>query len=143
MARHFLVFWKIRLTFVFWANSSIGMQSCPTPPGRCAGRPDLTCPWYVRFFGSTGLNRVSLVLASRGTPRRSFFHRLEGKRVCFSWGKSPIVGVLCCPSLPGPADPPCAAPYRPAWGLPRFWTRQVKLHVLPQALRNEKIFCLR
>ena len=46
--------WKVRWTFVSWANSSVGTQSCLTSPGRSAGRPDPTRPWYVRVLGSTG-----------------------------------------------------------------------------------------
>ena len=41
-------------TGVSWANSSVGTQSCPIPPGRSAGRPDPTRPWYVRVLDSTG-----------------------------------------------------------------------------------------
>ena len=36
--------WKVQGTCVSWANSSVGTQSCPTPPGRPAGRPDSTRP---------------------------------------------------------------------------------------------------
>ena len=46
--------WKVRWTFVSRANSSVGTQSCATPPGRSAGLPDPTRPWYVRVLGSTG-----------------------------------------------------------------------------------------
>ena len=49
--------WRERWTFVSWANSSVGTQSCPTPPGRSAGRSDPTRPWYVRDLDSTGLPR--------------------------------------------------------------------------------------
>ena len=48
------IFWSVRWTFVSWENSSVGTQSCPTPPGRFAGRFDLTRPWYVRVWDSTG-----------------------------------------------------------------------------------------
>ena len=34
--------------------SSIGEQSCPTPPRHPAVRSDATCPWYVRVLDSTG-----------------------------------------------------------------------------------------
>ena len=47
--------WRIRGTFSFvsWANSSVGVPSCPVPPRRPAVRPDPTRPWYVRVFDST------------------------------------------------------------------------------------------
>ena len=45
--------WKLRGMLVSWANSSVGIQSCPTPPHRPAVRPDPTRPWYVRILDST------------------------------------------------------------------------------------------
>ena len=45
--------WWVRGSLVSWANNSVGTQSCPTPPGRPAGRPDPTRPWYVRVLDST------------------------------------------------------------------------------------------
>ena len=45
--------WRVRWTFVSWANNSVGTQSCPTPPGRSAVRPDPTQPLYVRVLDST------------------------------------------------------------------------------------------
>ena len=50
--------WRVRWTFVSWANSFVGAQSCPTPPGRSAGRADPTRPWYVRVLDSTGSGSV-------------------------------------------------------------------------------------
>ena len=47
--------WRVHGTFVSWANSSVGTQSCPTPPGGSAGRPDQTRPLYVRVLDSTVL----------------------------------------------------------------------------------------
>ena len=47
--------WRVHRTFVSWVNSCVGTQSCPTLPGRPAGRPDPTCSWYVRVLDSTGL----------------------------------------------------------------------------------------
>ena len=41
--------WRVRWTFVSWANSSVGTQSCSTPPGRRrAPRPDppVVCPGF-------------------------------------------------------------------------------------------------
>ena len=49
--------WKVRGTLVSWANSSVGIQSCPTPPRRPAARPDPTRPWYVRVLDSTSRSR--------------------------------------------------------------------------------------
>ena len=48
-------FWirQVRWTFVSRANSFVGTQSCATPPGRSAGLPDPTRPWYVRVLDST------------------------------------------------------------------------------------------
>ena len=43
------------VSFFSWADSSVGTQSCPTLPGRSAGRPDPTRAWYVRVLDSTGL----------------------------------------------------------------------------------------
>ena len=47
--------WRVYGTCVSWANSFVGTQSCPTPPGRSAGRPDPTRPWYVRVLDSTNI----------------------------------------------------------------------------------------
>ena len=41
-------------TFVSWAHSSVGTQSCPTPTGRSGRLSDLTRPRYVRVLDSTG-----------------------------------------------------------------------------------------
>ena len=49
--------WKVQRTCVSCANSSVGTQSCPTPPGRPAGRRDPTRLWYVRVWDSTGWTR--------------------------------------------------------------------------------------
>ena len=51
--------WKVRWTFVSQANSSVGTQSCATPPGRSAGLPDPTRPWYVRVLDSTSRHRYT------------------------------------------------------------------------------------
>ena len=45
--------WRVRWTFVSWGNSFVGTQSCPTSPGRSAGRSDSTRQWYVRVLDST------------------------------------------------------------------------------------------
>ena len=47
--------WRVQGTCVSWANNSVGTQSCPTPPGRPAERPDPTRPWYVRVLDSTSI----------------------------------------------------------------------------------------
>ena len=62
------------------------------------------------FCSSIGLHSISLVRASRGTPRRSVFHRLGGKRVGF------LLGEQSCrrrPVLPVPARPHRPAGRRP------------------------------
>ena len=41
--------WRVRGSLVSWATSSVGTQSCPTPPRRPAVHPDPTRPWTVRF----------------------------------------------------------------------------------------------
>ena len=46
--------WRVRRRLVSWANSSVGIQSCPTPPRHPAVRPDATRLWYVRVLDSTG-----------------------------------------------------------------------------------------
>ena len=40
----------------------------------------------------------------------------RNKKAVFSWANRSF-GVLCCPSPPGPAVPPCAAPYRRTHGM--------------------------
>ena len=46
---------KVRGRLVSRANSSVGIQSCPTPPRHLAVRPDATRPWYVRVLDSTSI----------------------------------------------------------------------------------------
>ena len=53
--------WRVRGTFVSWAISSVGTQSCPPPPGRSAGRPDPNRPWYVRVLVSTNWFKTDFV----------------------------------------------------------------------------------
>ena len=50
----FTMSWRVRRTLVPWANNSVGIQSCSTPPRRLAVRPDPTRPRYVRVLDSTG-----------------------------------------------------------------------------------------
>ena len=52
------ILWRVRGTLVSWANSSVGIQSCPIPPRRSAVRPEPTRPWYVPVLESTGINRM-------------------------------------------------------------------------------------
>ena len=68
--------------------------------------------------------RIRLFVLPKTHPggHSSIVWRVRG--TVFSWANSPV-GVLCCPSPPGPTVPPCAAPYRPARGMSGFWTRQV------------------
>ena len=46
--------WRVRGRIVPLAHSSVGEQSCPTPPRHPAVRPVATRPWYVRVLDSTG-----------------------------------------------------------------------------------------
>ena len=50
--------WKVRGGLISWANSSVGIQSCPTPPRHPAVRPDPNRPWYVRVLDSTSLGTM-------------------------------------------------------------------------------------
>ena len=50
-----------------------------------------------------------------------------------SWANSPVVGFLYYPCPPGPAVPPCAAPYRPARGMFGLWNRQVDTNLIVRA----------
>ena len=43
--------WRVRGRLVSWANSSVGIQSCPTPPRHAAVRSVPTRQWYVRVPG--------------------------------------------------------------------------------------------
>ena len=45
--------WRVRERLVSFANSSVGIHSCPTPPRYHAMRPDPTRPCYVRVLDST------------------------------------------------------------------------------------------
>ena len=45
--------WKVRGRIGPLAHSSVGEQSCPTPPRQPAVRPVATHPWYVRVLDST------------------------------------------------------------------------------------------
>ena len=116
----FSMLWRVRRTLVSWANSSVGIQFCSTPPvlPDPAVRPDPTRPWFVRVLDSTGqpvvnrslcssigLNGVSLVHASGEWFRR---------RVCVfdalgrTGGARPLGEIFCRrPDLPS-AAPPCA-----------------------------------
>ena len=46
--------WRVRGRLVSWANNSVGIQSCPTPPRHPAVRSVPTRQWYVRVLDSTG-----------------------------------------------------------------------------------------
>ena len=56
--------WRVRGTLVSWANSSVGTQSCPTPPRRPAVRPDPTRPWYVWVMDSTNYQNINVCVKS-------------------------------------------------------------------------------
>ena len=66
--------WRIRGTLVLWANSSVGTQFCSIPPGRPAGRPDSTRPWYVRVLDSTRYKPLVNWLQTSCQPRVFFLH---------------------------------------------------------------------
>ena len=119
--------WRERWSFVSWANSSVGTQSCPTPPGRSAGRPDPSCPWYVRVLDSTG--GIVYVRAAERTSRAVVLVVLEVEvkdhslaewfRAAFlrSRPAQPALPRLASPlsastgfATPGPAQPHCALP---------------------------------
>ena len=51
--------WRVQGTLVSWANSSVGIHSCMTPPRRPAVRRDPTRPWYVRVLDSTGFIKIN------------------------------------------------------------------------------------
>ena len=80
---------RVRGTAVSWANSSDSTQSCPTPLGRPAGRPDPTRPACPGFR----LDRLS----------RSLFDSLEGT------GNACTLGELFCRRLVLPGPPRCLA----------------------------------
>ena len=49
----FSMLWRVRGRIVPLAHSSVGEQSCPTPPRHPAVRSVATRPWYVRVLDST------------------------------------------------------------------------------------------
>ena len=61
-----------------WGNSSVGNQSCVTPPRHLAVRLDPTCSWYVRVLDST--SRISLLRASEESFKRRVFDASKGTR---------------------------------------------------------------
>ena len=94
--------WWVRETIVSRAHWSVGVPSCPTPPRHPAVRRP-TRPargmfgfWVRKVLDST--SRVFFIRASRDTPWRSFFRRLDGKRrFC---GKSPSASCAARPRPP-------------------------------------------
>ena len=66
--------------------------------------------------------RLFVLLKRRSGQVCSMAWRVRGTVV--SWANR-SVGVPSCPALPRPAAPPCAAPTRPARGMPGFWIRHV------------------
>ena len=68
--------WRVRGRLVSWANSSVGIQSCPTPPGHPAVRSVPTRQWYVRVLDSTGWTLVWLLCDLLGWATVALNHRL-------------------------------------------------------------------
>ena len=97
--------WRVRGTLVLWANSSVGTQSCPTPRGRPAGRPDSTRPWYVRVLDSTGSIyigfRLFVLLERRSRDVSSMHWGVRGTLV--SWANCSVDVPSCLAPLRRPA----------------------------------------
>ena len=118
------VSWRARGTVALWADRNVGTLVCPASPrptSRCVLRrpdPPVVCPGF-------GLDRF--VLPEEHPGGQSIVERIVWgvREFVFYTANNPIVGVLCCPSPPGPAVSPCAAQYRPARGMSGFWIRQV------------------
>ena len=62
-----------------------------------------------------------------------------------SWANRSI-GVLTCPTPPGPTVPPCAAPSRPNRGISGFWIRQIIIIIIMiiiiELVLNVSISCM-
>ena len=110
---------RIRGSLVSWASSSVGTQFCPTSPRRPAVRPDPIRLWYVRVLDSTGLYRMSLVLASGETFKRCVFDVLGSTRVACLLGE---LFLAFSPARHRTAAPPCVAT-RSARGMSGFRTQ--------------------
>ena len=107
------ILWKVRWTFVSRANSSVGTQSCATPPGRSAGLPEPTRPLYVRVLDSTGAILNDNPLIARGEPitpaslncrRRQLGHVRRSRHwLCSQVRRSlrGLRGLRCRPGLQG------------------------------------------
>ena len=96
--------WRVPGTSVPWANNSFGTQSCPTPPGRSAGRPDPTHPWYVQVIG------FPLFVLAKGRSGQLSTIPWRAELTVGFWATR-HVGVLFFP--PRRAPPPRGAPRRP------------------------------
>ena len=72
--------------FLSWANDSVCAQSCPTPPGRSAGRSDQSRPWNVRILNSTGFEKVLFPSAESNTIKIRF----KTKKQEYAWGNYPL-----------------------------------------------------
>ena len=98
--------WRVHGTCVSWPNKSIGTQSCPTPPGRSAGRPDPTRPWYVRVLDSTGGFDRFACSCFWGDDQATCLRCLRGYEGLLS-----LVEQFCLdPVLPDPAPPSAVRP---------------------------------
>ena len=94
--------WRVRWTFVSWANSFVGTQSCATPPGRSAGRPYPTRSWYVRVLDSTGDNCEFHLYLGRILPNMLCMKSIYERTIkCWTVGQQPRTK-----SARGPAGQP-------------------------------------
>ena len=134
------ILWRVRRRLVSPVNSSLGIQSCPTPLCHSAVRPAPARPWYR-------LDRFTLILCFRpsekksrtvssvrgstaGQPLISFLHRFTKDFVCscfrrdvqdrclrFAGGQEGVCLLAGStrrrPFLPSPAPPRCPALRRP------------------------------
>ena len=66
--------WKVRETLVSLASSSVGTQSCPTPPRHPAVRPDPTRLWFVQVLDSTSAKHVRETSCHFGDASAHFDH---------------------------------------------------------------------
>ena len=74
--------WRVRGRLVSWANSSVGIQSCPTPPRHPAVRSVPTRQWYVRVLDSTGFefSNNQLIILFVDSKSRTYHGRVWAGR---------------------------------------------------------------
>ena len=114
--------WRVRKTFVFWANRPRRCPGLPVPAP--PGRPAPNRTWYVWVLDSS--HKISYVRASGGRSRQLFSMPWRERGSVVSWANRPV-DVPSCSALLCPATPPCAAPTRPARGMSRFWIRHINI----------------